>query len=200
MKTIISLFALMSLILGGCATPEMLTRKGADAPSAQTLAGRWTMLEDIDSARRDLDRAINATNDVNEKRETRRISSAQEKGKRTPRPAVGGLVHVFLKNGRTLKITQTKTALFISFNRSIVEEYHFGEARNISVGAVTAQRVSGWEGEQYVIETLDQERMKLTERYHLLDNGTRLRRQIVFRSKKGEEVINFQTFERDSDE
>lgn len=200
MKIIIWLFALMSLFLGGCTTPEILTRKGADAPSAHTLSGRWTMLEDIDSAKRDLDRAINATNDVNEKKERRRFSSAREKGRPTPRPVVGGLVHVFLKNGKTLKITQTETALFINFNRSIVEEYRFGESRAISVGALRAQRVSGWVGDQYVIETLDEERMKLTERYHLLDDGSRLRRQIVFRSKKGEEVINFQTFERDSDE
>jgi len=197
MKTAISLLALFSLIAGGCSTPETLLRKSADAPSADTLSGRWIMLEDIDSAKRDLDRAIRATNDVNDKREARRFNSAQEKGRLAPRPAVGGLVHVFLKNGKRLKITQTETALFISFDRSIVEEYGFGESRTISVGAVQAQRVSGWDGEQYVIETLDQERMKLTERYHLLNNGTRLRRQIVFRSKKGEEVINFQTFARD---
>ena len=41
--------------------------------------------------------------------------------------------------------------------------------------------------------------MKLTERYHLMDGGTRLRRQIVLRGKNGEEVINFQTYQRDRD-
>jgi len=175
-------------------------RKSPDAPSAETLSGRWIMLEDIDSAKRDLDRAIRATNDVDDKKESRRFNSAQKKGERTPRPVVGGLVHVFLKNGKMLKITQTETGLFISFDRSIVEEYDFGEARTISVGAVKAQRVSGWEGDQFVIETLDQNRMKLTERYHLLSNGTRLRRQIVFRSKRGDEVTNIQTFERNKGE
>ena len=39
----------------------------------------------------------------------------------------------------------------------------------------------------------------LTERYHLMDDGSRLRRQIVLRGKNGEEVINFQTYQRDSD-
>ncbi|NOX70879.1 MAG: hypothetical protein GXP15_16990 [Gammaproteobacteria bacterium] len=197
MNTNISLLVLLSLVLSGCTAPELLLRKSHDAPSNETLPGQWIMLENIDNAKRDLDRAIRATNDVDEKKENRRFNSAQKKGDHAPRPVVGGLVHVFLKNGKMLKITRTETGLFISFDRSIVEEYHFGEARTISVGAVRAQRVSGWEGDQFVVETLDDERMKLTERYQVLDNGSRLRRQITFRSKQGEEVTNVQTFRRD---
>ena len=199
MRTIFYPIAFLSFVLAGCGTKEVLIQKSRAAPSVNTLSGQWTMLEDFDIAKRQLDQAIGATDGVDEERDLRRMSSARANGRRLPRPKVGGLVHVFLKNGKALKITQTKTGLFISFDRAVVEEYRFGETRRISVGELVAQRVSGWEGEQFVVETLDNEGMKLTERYHLLENGMRLRRQIVLRGKNGQEIINFQTYERDSD-
>lgn len=77
------------------------------------------------------------------------------------------LVEVFLEFGETLKITQTDFGLFISFDRAVVEEYRFGEQREVSVGPIEAQRSSGWDGRSYVIETLDKERARLVERYRL---------------------------------
>lgn len=77
------------------------------------------------------------------------------------------LVQVFLEYGKVLKITQTDFGLFISFDRAIVEEYRFGEQREVDVGPIKAQRSSGWEGRSYVTETLDRERVKLVERYRL---------------------------------
>ena len=62
---------------------------------------------------------------------------------RMKRSMPGSLVHVFLEAGKALKITQTADGVFISFDRSIVEEYRFGEKREINVGPVTADRVSG---------------------------------------------------------
>lgn len=88
-------------------------------------------------------------------------------------------VHVFLEMGKTLKVTQTQTGLFFSFDRSVVEEYRFGENREISVGAISAARASGWEDRSYVIETLDEDGAKLTETYRLDDEGSILRRRIV---------------------
>ena len=108
----------------------------------------------------------------------------------------GGLVYVFLETGTALKVTQTAHALFISFDRSVVEEFRFGESRLVSVGEVEAQRVTGWEGTQLVVETLDKNGMKLTERFHLTNGGATLQRQITFRSKKLEEETIVQEFDR----
>jgi len=88
------------------------------------------------------------------------------------------LVHVFLETGKSLKITQTKSGIFVSFDRSVVEEYRFGENRTVSVGAVSAARVSGWEGAAYVVETLDEDNAKLVDVYRLQNGGRRLQRSI----------------------
>ena len=95
-----------------------------------------------------------------------------------PRGARELLVHVFLETGTSLKITQTEDGLFVSFDRSVVEEYRFGENREISVGAISAERVSGWEGATYVVETLDDDGAKLVDVYRLQDRNRRLRRMI----------------------
>ncbi len=108
----------------------------------------------------------------------------------------GGLVYVFLETGKALKVTQTAHALFISFDRSVVEEYRFGESRLISIGQIEAQRVTGWEDTQLVVETLDKNGMKLTERYDLTNGGDTLQRQITFRSKNLEEETIVQEFDR----
>jgi len=108
----------------------------------------------------------------------------------------GGVVHVFLETGELLKITQTADGLFISFDRSIVEEFRFGEHRMISIGEVQAQRVTGWEGQQLIVETLDKHGVKLTDRFQLVDGGQTLRRDITLRSKKKEEQSVTQEFDR----
>ena len=98
------------------------------------------------------------------------------------------LVHVFLETGKSLKITQTDTGLFLSFDRSVVEEFRFGENREISVGAISAARVSGWEGTTYVVETLDEERAKLIDSYRLQNDNRRLQRTIEI-WKKNEKIL-----------
>ncbi len=75
------------------------------------------------------------------------------------------LVNMFVETGKVVKVTQTVDGLFVSYNRSIVEEYRFGEQREIRIGEITADRVSGWEGRAYVIETLDKNRARLIERW-----------------------------------
>ncbi len=93
------------------------------------------------------------------------------------------LVHVFLETGDSLKITQTNSAIFVSFDRSVVEEYRFGENRIVSVGAISAARVSGWEGAAYVVETLDEDGAKLVDVYRLQNGGRRLQRSIEIRHR-----------------
>ncbi len=106
---------------------------------------------------------------------------------------------MFLEMGESLKITQTPYALFISFDRAVVEEYSFGENRPINIGGADAHRVSVWEGNAYVIETLGEKGMKLTDRYSLAEDNERLIRHITLRSKDMEEVTIVQELDRQGD-
>jgi hypothetical protein len=90
-------------------------------------------------------------------------------------------VNVFLKTGKALKLTQTETGLFVSFDRSVVEEYRFGENRIISIGEIEAERASGWASNGYIIETLDDRNALLIDTYRLLNEGESLRRTVELR-------------------
>ncbi len=94
-------------------------------------------------------------------------------------------MHVFLHFGKSLKITQTDHGLFISYDRSVVREFTFGESRLVTVGPIEAQRVSGWEGNNFVVETLDTDGTTLFEHWHLDGAGDVLIRDV--RMQKGEE-------------
>ena len=192
-----ALAATVFLIAACAKEKEMLVPIRSSTPTEVDLSGRWTMQDDFDDMQRRIERAIRQTDGVDERKLLQRAASRQRRGGRSSNRDVGGLVHVFLENAASLKITQTKDGLFIGFNRSIVEEYRFGEARMIRIGGAVAQRVSGWDGDDYVIETLDEDGMKLTERYELLDSASLLTRQIVLRSKDAEEVAIVQTYRMD---
>lgn len=88
-------------------------------------------------------------------------------------------VHVFYKTGDSIKITQTDTGIFVSFDRSVVEEYRFGENRIASIGEIKAERASGWAENGYIIETLDDDGALLIDTYRLRNAGESLRRTIV---------------------
>lgn len=88
-------------------------------------------------------------------------------------------VNVFVKTGKAIKLTQTDTGLFASFDRSVVEEYRFGENRIISIGEIDAERASGWAENGYVIETLDDDNALLIDTYRLRNEGESLRRTLV---------------------
>ena len=104
-------------------------------------------------------------------------------------------VHVFLESGKALKVTQTDYGLFISFDRSVVEEYRFGEQRLVRVGPVEAERVSGWENNGYVIETRDEEGAMLIETYGL-DGPDSLVRTMRINYKGDDELSVRQVFDR----
>lgn len=115
----------------------------------------------------------------------------------TTQPAAReALVHVFLETGRSVKVTQTAAGLFVSFDRSVVEEYRFGEHRKVSVGEISADRVSGWEGNSYVIETLDKDGAILIDAYRLGDSGAELRRSIAIRLRNTNQLSLEQVFDR----
>jgi len=196
------LLALLSAaLLAGCAKPEVLVSRPAQVPVDVSLSGMWQLRgDDRDDARR-LRAAIRATDGVDDREIFRQPDRQQPEyaSRRSDRRVKGGLVFVFLETGESLKVTQTDYGLFISFDRAVVEEYRFGENRMVSVGEVQAQRVTGWEGEELVVETLDRNRMKLTERFRLVDNGAVLERRIILRSAKGEEETVIQHFDRQAD-
>jgi len=189
------------LLLAACAGQrEVLEPIPGTVPPDVDFSGIWIMQDDERAMDRRIDRAIRQTDGVDERDLLRGMvgttdSKRVRRSRRSDRD-VGGLVHVFLESAGRLRITQTDAGLFIAFDRSVVEEYRFGEARQIQTGGATAQRVSGWDGRDYVIETLDQTGMKLTERWSLADDGRLLTREIVLRSAEMESVSIVQTFTR----
>lgn len=142
---------LVMCLISACATKEVLIPKDAVVPTGTDLSGQWQLQDAIP----DFAQRLNSTRTGN------------------------SAVRVFLELGTNLKITQTDFGIFVSFDRSIVEEYRFGENRAVSVGPISASRVSGWEGDSYIIETLDEDGDKLIERYRLTADGDALLRQIV---------------------
>ena len=108
----------------------------------------------------------------------------------------GTAVTMFLETGVSLKISQTPDGLFISFDRAIVEEYRFGENRIVSVGPIEAQRVSGWKDMVFVVETLDDQGMLMTESWHLEAGGAVLVRNIRISRGDDEQFSSRQRFDR----
>jgi len=187
MTKVITLLIAIALFLNACSTAEVLQPRDNTVPAGVDLSGTWMIRADMAEDQRRLQTAIRKTSGA------RRSSGSRN---RKPGKIRGGVVHVFLETGELLKITQTEHGLFISFDRSVVEEYRFGEQRMISIGEVQAQRVSGWEDQQLIIETLDKHGVKLTERYQLADSGKTLRREITLRGKNKEEQTVIQEFDR----
>ena len=158
-------------------------------PPDVSLEGRWELSDDGDAARKVREAEQRVAGSVSD---ALAPSRQEESGRSRDKTSV----HVFLETGRQLKVTQTKDGLFVSFDRSVVEEYRFREHRLISVGPIEAERVSGWQQDRYVIQTLDDQGALLTETYGLVEGGERLERtiRIVYRDK---ELLNIrQRFDR----
>jgi hypothetical protein len=183
--------------LVACGAREVLIPRSGANPAAIDFSGMWRLRTDDDADQRRLDEAIRRTDGVDSS-EILRSSELEQygRGPYRPRRDPGGLVHVFLQNGAELKITQTAGALFISFDRAVVQEFRFGEHRQVQVGPVVADRVSGWEGAEYVVETLDESGMKLTERLAFGADRNTLRRTIILRGRNMEAETVVQTFDR----
>jgi hypothetical protein len=196
MRRSLQICLVLCLTLGACAELEVLDPRDGTVPAGVDLSGNWVMREIPPGERRRLTEAINKTDGVADDKVFRRRSASRNRRGGSGVSVEGGLVYVFLETGTALKVTQTPHGLFISFDRSVVEEFRFGENRIVSIGEVEAQRVTGWEGNQLVVETLGRKGMKLTERFQLTDNGQTLQRQITFRSKKLEEESIVQEFDR----
>jgi hypothetical protein len=168
----------LSLALAACAGsgPPRLEPVGDVIPVGVNLEGRWQLR----GAPGDADRRI-------------RRSEYQSSGKRG---ADSPSVYVFLRTGSRLKITQTPYALFVSFDRSVVEEYRFREHRRVNVGPIGADRASGWVDGRYVIRTLDSESALLEEGYALESSGDVLVRSVSITYRDVEVLSLRQVFDR----
>ena len=156
-------------------------------PDGISLEGRWQLRETGDA------RGVGAGQAVDSGIVA---SSRRDQGRRSRQEKDASSVHVFLEIGSRLKITQTSYGLFVSFDRSVVEEYRFREHRRVNVGPIEADRVSGWEDGRYVIQTLDAQGALLTETYALHDDGRQLLRTASIVYKEEETLSLLQVFDR----
>jgi len=171
---------LLPLLLAACSGTRgpQLTPVGVAIPEGVTFEGRWQL------------------------RDTAGESGAHSDtvplvgGRKSRREKDSPSVQVFLETGSNLKVSQTSHGLFISFDRSVVEEYRFREHRGVNVGPIAAERVSGWEDGRYVIQTVDAVGALLTETYSLRDNGQQLVRTATIVYKEQETLSLRQVFDR----
>jgi len=173
-----------------CAARPVLISKSAIVPAGTDLSGQWQLRIEPGSRPPGGDeqgiRIPPPTSSRNRGREA----------PRNPRGSRSSAVSVFLESGDALKITQTASGLFISFDRAIVEEYRFGENRLVSVGPIEAQRVSGWQEGRFVTQTLDEAGAVLTETWELLAGGKVLVRKISLAAGDEERFSSEQYFDR----
>ncbi|MEM8815655.1 MAG: hypothetical protein AAGE85_07490 [Pseudomonadota bacterium] len=199
-----ALWLVCALFLAACAsTPKpQLSPPSAIPPADTALSGRWQLRnEDEDPLREFTHQGFIGTGSA---QQVIRLSRAAGRGRSATaldeRPRNdrrrAALVQVFLETGSDIKITQTKDGLFVSFDRSIVEEYIFGEHRVATVGPVIAERVSGWEGERYVVQTLDEDNVLLTEAWYLQEDGRVLMRDVVLSEDALVQYAVTQVFDR----
>ena len=134
---------IVSVLLAGCAARELLDPRDGAVPAGVDFSGYWLIQDGSRENDRRIRDAIRRTDGIKDDEifsGSERQSTAR--GSRSKSGYRGGLVFVFLETGKSLKISQTPDGLFISFDRSVVEEFRFGENRVVSIGEIEAQRVN----------------------------------------------------------
>ena len=187
------------LLLFGCASKPVLTSKSAAVPVGVDLSGNWlirngTAAEQILEVGEDEGIRIPASGS---QRLRQREGQGHSKGGGSRGGKSGGTsVRVFLEFGESLKITQTYFGLFVSYDRSVVEEYTYGENGLVTIGPIEAIRVSGWEGQSFVVETLDDSGTILYESWHLGEDAAVLIRDIRISKNEKDSFVRQQVFDR----
>jgi preprotein translocase subunit SecF len=182
------LLFLMALV-AGCAAPDPLPAKSAVVPVGLDLSGQWQLRSESTDSNREIQ---DVRQEFSGEQESLIPKSTKKRSKRNSDDVQ---VHVFLEAGASIKLTQTEHGLFVSFDRAIVEEYRFGEQRMVNVGAIFAERVSGWENGAYVIVTRGKEGGMLVESYRLADADTMVR-TVRINTKDETRLDIEQTFDR----
>jgi len=196
-KKLIYNYLILIFFLSGCAAIEELEKHEVRPSPGIDLNGNWVFLGNFNENKKLITSVINKTNGVI----YRGIkTTGLFDGKSSPKIKENsqGVAHLFFENTRKIKIIQTKYSLYINFDRSIVEEYSFGELKTIVLGNVKIKRSSGWvkNKDVYRIETLDEYGMKITEEYKVLANKEKLERLLIFRDKDLNEIRVTQIFMR----
>lgn len=184
--------ALTAVLMTACAAkPELLPRNGVNSADID-LTGNWVLRQEAGSP---VATAGAEEQTIMMPRRTSRNSQAPQGSPRRPR-SQGSAVHVFLESGTSLKISQTLHGIFISFDRAVVEEFTFGENRVVSVGPIEGQRVSGWDGSEFIAETMGEKGAVLAERWSLAEGGDVLVRDISVIEKDELRLSTRQVFDR----
>ena len=185
--------AVSAFILAGCAAPPELPARSAANPAGIDLTGNWLLRPPPGEARERPEH----------REETIQLPPATSRRRQysTVRTRPGGgvkgpAVHVFIETGNALKITQTAHGLFVSYDRAVVDEFTFGENRLISLGPIEAQRVSGWEGAVFVVETMDKKGATLKETWALENGGAELVRETGIVAGNEQLFFNRQVYDR----
>ena len=185
------------LLLFGCSSKPVLVSKSAAVPVGVDLSGNW-LIRKGSTARQ--------TSEVGEDEGIRIPTSGSQRSRQGQGQSKGGgsrggksggaSVRVFLEFGESLKITQTYFGLFISYDRSVVEEYSYGENGLVTIGPIEAIRVSGWEGQSFVVETLDDSGTILYESWQLEEDAAVLIRDIRISKDEKDSFVHQQVFDR----
>lgn len=191
------LFLFFIFLLSSCASIEELDKYSNKNTSKTDLNGSWEFIGNFEDNKKSIASAVKKTNDViYQSIKTTGVFDRNNLSK--VKPNSRGVAHLFFENTKKIKITQTNYSLFINFNRSIVEEYSFGEVKKITLGNVIARRSSGWVNNSYRIETLDDYGMKITEEYKLTGSSNNLERMLIFRDRDLNEIRILQIYQKDN--
>ena len=193
------------LLLFGCGSKPVLISKSAAVPVGVDLSGNWLIrkgaaAEKISEVGEDEGIRI-PTSGSQRSRQGKGQGQGQGQGHSKGGGSRGGKsggasVRVFLEFGESLKITQTYFGLFISYDRSVVEEYTYGENGLVTIGPIEATRVSGWEGQSFAVETLDDTGTILYESWHLEEDAAVLIRDIRISKSEKDSFVHRQVFDR----
>ena len=184
---------LVAVLISSCSSIEPLPSRNGVNANAIDLSGNWVLRQESGSP----------TGPPGAEEQTilipRRTNTHVQRAPRGPGGSRrdGSVIHVFLESGESVKITQTLHGIFISFDRAIVEEFTFGENRIVSVGPIEAQRVAGWDADDFIAETMDESGTVLTESWSLAEEGSVLLREISVVKKETVILSIMQVFDRD---
>jgi len=189
------------LLLVACGSKPVLVSKQAGVPVGVDLSGQWLIRQHSTATRQPQLGEDDGIRIPTTSSQRSRQSQGQGQGQGARDKSRGGRsggtsVRVFLEFGESLKITQTYFGLFISYDRSVVEEYTYGENRVVTIGPIEATRVSGWDGQSFVVETMDDSGTVLYEAWHLEGDGEVLIRDMRISKGEMDSFVHQQVFDR----
>lgn len=188
-----------ALLLVACSSKPVLMSKSAAVPVGVDLSGNW-LIRKGPAAKQvsevGEDGGIQIPSSGSQRSRQGKAQSHSNGGGSRGGKSVGASARVFLEFGQSLKITQTYFGLFISYDRSVVEEYTYGENGLVTIGPIEATRVSGWEGQSFVVETLDDTGTILFESWHLEEDAAVLIRDIRISRDEKDSFVHQQVFDR----